>query len=145
MRRLKFIILITVLSMILIFFMVYKGCSNKYDTLNSETNQFTFENLDETNEPETFQMSYDHLDGTETRTFNVDTGDNIKFKYSSSNKGGILTISITDPYGSSIANLPINKNGNFKICTKGTGKITISVTAKNASGSFKISWSKTIL
>ena len=51
-----------------------------------------------------------------------------------------MTISITDPYGILIADLPIKKKGSLKIIAKGTGKISLVVTGKNTSGSFEILW-----
>lgn len=141
MKKVKYIILLVFLAGI---FTIFTSCSSELDTLNTETNQSTFQDLDETNEPGIFQMTYSHFDGTESRTFNVSMNDNVKFKYTSSNKIGSLSIVVIDPYGSTIANIPINKNGTFKVKAKGAGKITFVVTSRNATGSFKITWSKSL-
>lgn len=141
MIKLKNIIFVICLTTMLIFSV---GCSNKLDNYNTETSQSTFHNLEETNKPGVFKMCYEHFEGTEIRTFNVEKGDKVKFNYSSANTEGHLSILITDPYGTTLVDLPIGKKGSMKIVAKGTGRITLTATGKNTSGSFEILWKKVL-
>jgi len=134
--KVKIIIYLILLFMIPIF---CDSCS-QVSNVSSETSVATFENVYETTEPGTFKMSYEAFDGSEIKTFNVNKGDRVTFNFNSSTKEGVLSIVINDPYGTALANLPMNKRGSLKIVAKGAGKISMIVTGKNTSGFFEILW-----
>jgi hypothetical protein len=131
-------------SSVLLFIIIILCVScSQLENISSETSLANFRNLYETSKPGTFQMSYDGFDGSVTKTFNVNKGDKVTFIYDSSVKEGALSalsMTIYDPYGTSIASLPVNKKGSFKIVAIGTGKISMVIIGKNTTGSFEILW-----
>ena len=119
--------------------LIFAGCGH-LKNITSETTQATFRSLDETSKTGTFQMSYEGFEGSTTKTFDVAEGDEVTFDYNSTVKAGGLTMIINDPFGTTVATLPVKKKGSVKIVAKGIGKISMVITGKNTTGSFEISW-----
>ncbi len=118
------------------------GCHGKSNTISSETSEASFQSLHKTITAGSFKMAYKRFEGTENITINANKKNKFRIKYNSKIKDGILSIVINDPYGTTISTLPVNKKGTIKFSAKGNGRITILVTGRNTSGSFKISWKK---
>ena len=133
-NKLKFIGLILIISLCCV------GCDSNFTNISSVTSQANFQTVNETTKSGTFKMSYENFEGSETRTLNVNKGDQIEFNYNSDVREGTLSIVINDPYGAVAATLPIKKKGSVKIIAKGTGKINLVVTGKNTSGYFELFW-----
>lgn len=125
--------------LLILFSLLYVGCGTMQN-ITSEASQANFRTLSETSKPGCFQMSYEGFDGSSTKTFAVTKGSKITFNYDSKVKDGSLTLVITDPFGTTVGTLPVNKKGTLKIVSKGIGKVSMIVTGKNTTGSFKILW-----
>ena len=138
--KLKF--LIPIILFLLVSIMFFGSCGSRYNNVSLEISQANYNKVYETVKPGTFKMSYEHFEGSKNISFNVKKGDKIKFDYDSIVKDGGLSITINDPYGAVVSNLPVNKKGTLKIRASGSGKISIIVVAKNTSGSFKVFWKR---
>lgn len=136
--------MLCLVTLFAIFFLV--SCNHiKSCNITSEVTQANFTYLHKNTKPGTFKMSYKNFEGNENIGFNVRRGNRINFKYKSTNRSGTLSIIITDPYGNTLETLPINRKGSITIKANDAGRITIVVTGKNTSGSFKVLWKKEMI
>ena len=118
------------------------GYTTRLENVSSAICDTSFKSLYETANPGSFKLTFKNLYGNEVRSFDVIKGDKFTISYSSTVKGGALTMQVKDPYGNVLSNISINEKGTFKTSANSTGKISITIIGKNISGSLKFSWKR---
>lgn len=130
-----------IISILFLFFtFIYFSYFSMPNNICYEKIDANFEKAHEVAKRGTFKNAYVDFNGSEVISINATKGTKIKIGYSSSVKAGSLTIEIKDPYGNTIKTLPPSKSGSISIAIAETGRVSIAVTGKSTTGSFKMNW-----
>jgi hypothetical protein len=97
-------------------------------------------NYSGTNTSREITGAYELLDGTQTKSIGVKTGDVLLFSYSSTVEKGSLSLALEDTGGHTVINFPVDTSGEAYFKAEKTGNLKIIIKGEDNKGSFAIRW-----